>query len=500
VTETRAVPPDDSIVSAVGRHHTFETAVADLIDNSIDAHASNVLVRFVRTGPRMTGLQIIDDGDGMDASAIDRAMTFAGRRAYGASDLGHFGLGLKAASLSQADVLRVYSRTLGGIAVGRAIHDSDRTHVKVLDGEDVDAIVAATRVDFAFDKGTVVEWEQPRTFLTSTDAAERTRWLEERIDRLRSHLGIVFHRMLAAERVRIRLDEFVVDWNESGPASPVQPIDPFNYIGTGATGYPADLRLEVDGVASSARAHIWPANQSGMPEFRLGGRPGALAQGLYFYRRDRLLQIGGWNTLVVEKPELEYARVSIDLDDGLIAHVTINPEKSGLELDADLKRAIRDARGIGTSFADFIATAEGARRESRRYTKHPITLSQPDRGFSADMIDAFADSIVFSSAGPVDVRWRVMRSESPFDIDIDARTIWLNEQFRSVIVRAPSADQDDAPLVKTLLMIVFSKYFDGSYLGPREREEVAAWQQLLTAALRDEVAQQRRRIERGSNE
>jgi hypothetical protein len=488
-------------VATVGRHHTFETAIADLVDNSIDAEATDVLIRFVRTGSVVVGLQVIDDGHGMDATTIDNAMTFAGRREYGTSDLGHFGLGLKAASLSQADVLNVYSRTLGGVAVGRTIRESDRTSVEFLDGDDVERILDSTRVDFALDRGTVVEWRAPRTFLSSTDPAERTRWLEERVDTLRSHLGVVFHRLIAAGRVRIRVDEFVTDWNESGAAVPVLPIDPFKYVGTGATGYPATIRFAIDGVASTATVHVWPANQSGMPEFRLGGRPGVLAQGFYFYRHGRLLQVGGWNTLVVDKPELEYARVAVDIDDRLAAHVTINPEKAGLELDADFKRAITEGRSdAGASFADFIAVAEGSRREARRYTKHPVKLAAPDRGFGAEMIEAFADSVEYYDGEPVNVRWRVMRSEAPFELDIDGRTIWLNEQFRSVIARGPSADQDDVPLVKTLLMIVFSKYFEGMYLGSREREEVAAWEQLLTAALRDEIAQQARGIERNADE
>lgn len=33
---SKVVPPDPSITSAIGRHHTLESAVADLVDNSID--------------------------------------------------------------------------------------------------------------------------------------------------------------------------------------------------------------------------------------------------------------------------------------------------------------------------------------------------------------------------------------------------------------------------------------------------------------------------------
>ena len=121
ITRTRDVPPDPSIARAVGRHHTFETAIADLVDNSVDAGSRNVLVRFLQRGGAVVGLRLIDDGRGMDAVTIDEAMTFAKKRAYETGDLGHFGLGLKAASLSQADVLRVYSRKYGAQPAGRLI-------------------------------------------------------------------------------------------------------------------------------------------------------------------------------------------------------------------------------------------------------------------------------------------------------------------------------------------------------------------------------------------
>ena len=87
-----------------------------------------------------------------------------------------------------------------------------------------------------------------------------------------------------------------------------------------------------------------------------------------------------------------------------------------------------------------------------------------------------------------------MDSESPFDVDVERRTIWLNEQYRALLAPNSDLDPDDAPFVKTLLLIAFSRYFDGSYLGTREKAEISAWDQILTAALREELAQQARRM------
>lgn len=498
ITRSRDIPPDPSIARAVGRHHTFETAIADLVDNSHDAGASTVLIRFLERGGAIVGLRVIDDGSGMDGDIIDQAMTFARKRAYGETDLGHFGLGLKAASLSQADVLRVYSRRYGAPAVGRMIAASEPTRVAELDHDDVDAELRALRVDFAFASGTVVEWGEPRTFLTSSDEADRAKWIDERIGAVMTHLGVVFHRKLAAGTIRLKIDVFDVGSGESGIPRKIAPIDPFGYDGLPGDRYPAELRFDIDGSAQAGTAHVWPAAQSGRPEFRIGGRPGTLAQGLYFYRADRLLQIGGWNTLTVARPELEYARIAIDLTDVLTPHITINPEKAGLELDSDLRQALLGS-SIGPralSISQYLAEAEGVRTESRKYTRRPVEVVEPGRGFAPDVREAFEATVEKPDVDPVDVRWRVERSEAPLTVDLERRTIWLNEEYRDVIAGRSNLDADDAPFVKTLLLIAYSKYFEGSHLGSREKAELAAWEQLLTAALREELARQAREIER----
>lgn len=495
VVKVRHMAPDPSLARAVGRHHSFETALADLIDNSIDAGANHVLVRFLQRDGAITGLRLIDDGAGMDSSSIDSAMTFATHRDYANEDLGHFGIGLKAASLSQADLLSVYSRRLGSVVAGRAIRAADPTAVSDLDTADIESVLSDLHVDFTFDKGTVVEWGEPRTFISSHDVREQALWLDERIESLRSHLGIVFHRLLENKQIEIAVDVFDSEYRESSAPRLVRALDPFGYSALPHDSFPQPLRIQIDGGDATGMLHIWPPAQSGKPEFRLGGKPGALFQGFFFYRNGRLLQLGGWNTLVLDKQELEYARVAIDIDSVLAHHITINPEKAGLELDADLKSALLNASvgSDGRAFSTFLDDAEDARREARKYTKRPVALVRPDRGFDGDMLSAFEESVEIVRGNPVHIRWRVLTSEAPFAIDLDNRTIWLNEQYRSVIVghgHTNAHQAHDAPLVKTLLLIVFSKYFEGEYLGAKQKLEIAAWEQLLTAALRDEITQQ----------
>lgn len=496
VTNVREVAPDPSIAKAVGRHHTFETAIADIVDNSLDAGAPHILVRFLERNGSITGLQVIDDGHGMDTAQIDTAMEFARKRAYGAGDQGHFGLGLKAASLSQADRLNVYSLRFGALAAGRTISSDAPTMIGDLDAEYVDAVIRGIRVDFPVANGTIVEWDEPRTFLSSSDDRDRSRWLHDRIDVLKTHLGTVFHRHIQARRVTISIDVFDVDLQESGAPSRITALDPFGYTPLPNDDFPAELSFSIDGTAASGVAHMWPASQAGLPEFRLGGRPGSLAQGLYFYRNDRLLQVGGWNTLTVERPELEYVRVAIDIDEALKAHVTINPEKAGLELDSDLRHALLDAviDPSGVQFSEFLSVAEARRRESRRYVKRPVRLVEPGRGLSASLREAFSESVETADSGPVDVRWQVDASESPVRIDLENRTIWLNSAYRGLIAGGDASDNEDAAFLKTLLLMNFSRYFEGSFFGSREKSELETWNQLLTAAVRTESARQEKEM------
>ena len=119
IVGSTVVPPDPRIMDAIGLNYAIEAAVADLVDNSIDAGAANVLVRFIRRGPRLVSLCVVDNGRGMDETGLEQAMALGRRRDYEPGDLGHFGLGLKAASLGQARSLTVISRAPGSTPCGR---------------------------------------------------------------------------------------------------------------------------------------------------------------------------------------------------------------------------------------------------------------------------------------------------------------------------------------------------------------------------------------------
>ena len=100
-----SLEPDPSILNAIGRGHTLTSAIADIIDNSLDAGAERINVRFLVRRDEVVGLRIRDDGRGMSSFELQNAMTLGKRSlvlvsllfvviAVASVFVGHFGFGL----------------------------------------------------------------------------------------------------------------------------------------------------------------------------------------------------------------------------------------------------------------------------------------------------------------------------------------------------------------------------------------------------------------------
>src|SRR5690348_307110 len=100
--------------------YTIESAVADVIDNSVAASASNIEILFSSSGP--FEIAVVDDGTGMSRGEAVTAMRLAATSPTTErhpEDLGRFGLGLKTASLSQCRTLTLATTKNGELTVLR---------------------------------------------------------------------------------------------------------------------------------------------------------------------------------------------------------------------------------------------------------------------------------------------------------------------------------------------------------------------------------------------
>lgn len=93
------------------------TAFDELIDNSIQADASNILIvyQFGERSNKPESIAIIDDGHGMEPEMIRLAMVWGGtHRENNREGFGRYGYGLPSAAVSQARRYEVYSVVDGG--------------------------------------------------------------------------------------------------------------------------------------------------------------------------------------------------------------------------------------------------------------------------------------------------------------------------------------------------------------------------------------------------
>ncbi|MGC4804160.1 ATP-binding protein [Micromonospora sp. DT233] len=483
------LPPDPRALDALGRNHSLETALADLVDNSIDADADRIRIRFIRHRTRLVGLYVVDNGTGIRPDTIDAAMTVGGRRDYSGTDLGRFGVGLKAASFSQAASLTVMSRAAGYPPVGRRwLLKSNRRDYRC-------DIVTSNFVDVELNRnwpvpttpsGTVVRWDEVVGFPSTDDSAQVEEFLTRTISHLQGHLGLTFHRIITRRKIRISID---VEDTESGVgiASTVSALDPFAYPGS-PPGWPKDLRADVDGSPVVLRCHIWPGRSS-LPEYRLPG--GAeQRQGLYVYRHDRLLHAGGWEGVHAADRRLQLARVEINIDGDAPGLFTMNPEKTRVAAGPLFARTVARARADdGTDITAYLQAAEAIwTTTNQRTTARRRPVVPPGRGLHPKVTREIRDELPQLNDEPVNLLWKALPETQFIEVDRESNTLWLNRNYRPALLNGRRGGLNDLPVLKTLLYLLAENTFQGAHLGPRDKDNIELWQSLLTAAARAERA------------
>ena len=487
---TIEVMPDPGVLSAIGLNHKFESAVADLVDNSIDARATKVLIRYLLRDGLLTSLLVADDGRGMDGDELTRAMQLGRPKANSHAALGHFGVGLKSASFSQASTLTVLSKPFAGRAEGRRMHREGSEggfRCEILDPGSVGDALSSLSTSTDFVPSTLIRWDDLRTFPASRDRQVTNVFLEKSQTNLRQTLGMIFHRILERHQVRVLIDFFDVTLGEAGFTFEVDPIDPFGYSRSGVAGYPKVLMAKVEGDEVPVECHIWPAG-SDSAAFRLSGNNVDAHQGLYLYRNDRLLSAGDWKGVTHEHRRRRLARARIEIADHL-EHFVMSSEKSSVQIKPDLVRAIETAQASdGTTFLDYLERAEEAFRQANKRSTKRAAVLPPGQGIAPKVKRALERELDFlPGEEPLRIRWELLPPGDFLDVDREGRTLWLNTRYREAILKGTRGGVNDAPLVKALLYLLFEDIFRGTFYGPKDKDNVSLWQEVLSAAAEAEL-------------
>ncbi|RII19714.1 DNA mismatch repair protein [Streptomyces sp. YIM 130001] len=490
---SRHLPPDARYMEALSSQgYGFEVAMADLVDNSIDAGAKDVVIHFLRDGDQLVSLLVIDDGKGMSDEDLDVAMTVGGKRDYAPGALGMFGTGLKSASLSHASAVTVISTTKRTRTAGRRWL-MERA-VAGFQCDIVDPAYAQALIDRYAQRpiiwqGTVVRWDGVKDFPKHGGGGQTDRYLHRTINKLGLHLGLYLHRFLARDDFNITIAVEDVRTGTEYMNFGVQPLDPFGYPVSGHPDYPRRFTAAVPSIGDVAlHAHIWTP-KSNLDEYKAVGSV-VDRQGFYFYRHDRLVQAGGWNNFRQPEQHLSLARVAVDLPSALGDVFRLTVKKAGVEASPEFTAALEKAIDPESrSFLHFLTDSDGVYRDARKRsgtTRKPVI--PPGKGIDPAVRETVLDELpAIPYEDAVSVRWQKLDNELFFDIDRTERTIVLNQHYRAAILGGRRGGLNDAPLIKSLMYVLLHQVFEKEYSGSREKDNLQLWQAILVSAARAEL-------------
>lgn len=319
--------------------YSFDSAVADIIDNSVAAGAKNIYLRYGWQA-ELPWIAIVDDGCGMGREELLEAMRPGSkdpRLERATHDLGRFGLGLKTASFSQCRELTVLTRKAEQLYGMRwdldRVSKTNRWEITEIHQSDLTDLPC----EFSSDKnGTLVLWRKIDRLELAGMGEIGHGAFNELMSAVRQHLARVFHRFLSGElgltKIRISIN-----------GTAVEPYDPFAELNIATQKFPLEIvRFRDSDVKIQAFVLPHHSKVSAKDYERLAGPEGYLRnQGFYIYRNRRLIIWGSWFRLAKQEELTKLARVRIDIPNNTDHHWGIDVRKARAHPPLIVKNRLR---------------------------------------------------------------------------------------------------------------------------------------------------------------
>ena len=319
--------------------YDFNTALADLVDNSIAADATEVDVKIEMIP--ISGeihVYIADNGHGMNLEGLKNAMKYGSARRDDPSSLGKFGLGLKTASTAFCRKLSLLSKT-NESDYNKVCWDLDeicrinkwKLLQPELDDDEIDILEQTSKGK----AGTLVIWEKvDRVMKMYSNPSSRTKAFQRIVDSVKKHFSMVYQRFLDPQYtnnvIKIRVN-----------GEPIKPWDPFcksepNTHMIAREEIPVELP---NGSTSSfvVEAYLLPrVEEFSSPKAKSEAHISNDYEGFYIYRENRLIHFGGWLGIFVSDPHISLLRVNFSFDHTLDEAFNVDIKKSGINLAEEI--------------------------------------------------------------------------------------------------------------------------------------------------------------------
>lgn len=379
--------------------YTPQTAVADIVDNSLAAGAENVNVQFVAQPDGSHMVMIADDGCGMDGDTLIRAMQIGSSSELARTNLSVYGMGLKAASMSFSRKFSVISKSENNTPVMASwdLDSQEEDPWTILFGEPNPVNARKFERLVPGNSGTLVIWEKAdfRDVLLDSRkirGARPTGKKAEKVeDMTRDYLSMVFHRFM--EGTANGYGAFSITFN-SAKLSPFNPVQE-EFLSSQWAPIKDDFEIEIEGpngfelVPYSIKTYLVGQDEEYVPESKMGMR----WQGIYPYRYDRLLQSPDWLGVLTFHPDWNAVRVVLELDGRLDGVTKTDMKKSGLSLPPEMLQNIKEKLDEYTRRVRREKNRRNAEKRSKRDTSKLHESSSKTIAASGDFINVPAVSV-----------------------------------------------------------------------------------------------------------
>lgn len=404
MAEKQILTPDPAILITGLRDTGYElnTALADIIDNSVDANATiiDVAIRLLATGEPI--VTIADNGCGMTKDELLDGMKYgsSSTRNKPATRLGKFGLGMKTASTAFCKKLSVISKANKADQFYKATWDLDKVarentwEIDIAEEAEIEKQYLLLLNSIAKDgHGTLVVWEKVDR-LSESKVLKQSTMDKKIIPSFREYASMIFHKFLDKENTAVKNITMRLNGQE------IEPWDPFCLSEMRSDDSGTRLLLEANKNCTiildndkeqeapfSLKGYVLPPRGDySSPAAETNARLKNTMMGFYVYRENRMIAYADWLGTRSKEPHSTLCRIEFCFDHRLDSAFKIDVKKSRIALNPEL------GEWLYHWSAPVVAAAE---QRYRRKTTEIINKAASDYHVNSDKnIQKHADDLI----------------------------------------------------------------------------------------------------------